>query len=451
MNIVVVGDVLLDIDTLGSARRLSPDGPAPVVEVSRESPRPGGAGLAARLLKEAGHTISLVTLMGDDDASLTLAAALDGVELVAGDSGQPTPVKQRLLADGHLVTRMDQNCAVTTTAPATEEMLGAVRSAEAILVSDYGRGVTSDPRLRAALSEVAPRIPVVWDPHPKGADPVAGVAAVTPNLSEVQAMTGWQGDGPQELAQAAARLLEQWPAEAAVVTLGAKGAAVFPRGETLPQYVPSLATSDGDTCGAGDRFAGALTAQLADAVALPEAVTAAVRDAGDYLAAGGVATLGETTESDTPADDLSARIAEVQARGGVVVATGGCFDLLHAGHARTLAAARRLGDMLIVCLNSDDSVRRLKGADRPIVQEADRVELLESLECVDAVVVFSEDSPETVLEVLRPDLWVKGGDYDIDSLPEARLIRSWGGQAMTVPFHPARSTSRLAEALNTVD
>lgn len=129
------------------------------------------------------------------------------------------------------------------------------------------------------------------------------------------------------------------------------------------------------------------------------------------------------------------------------MATGGCFDLLHAGHARTLAAARSMGDCLIVCLNSDDSVRRLKGMHRPIVSMEDRAELLLALSCVDAVVVFDEDTPEACLDQLRPDIWVKGGDYEPDELPEASLVAAWGGRCVTVPFHPARSTSGLAEAL----
>jgi D-beta-D-heptose 7-phosphate kinase/D-beta-D-heptose 1-phosphate adenosyltransferase len=140
-------------------------------------------------------------------------------------------------------------------------------------------------------------------------------------------------------------------------------------------------------------------------------------------------------------------IAEVRQRGGTVVATGGCFDLLHAGHVRMLTAARQLGDCLVVCLNADTSVRRLKGPERPIITEADRVELLAALACVDAVVLFEEDTPEAVLADLRPDLWVKGGDYSLAQLPEAALMASWGGRSATVPYHPAKSTTRLAGAL----
>ncbi|WP_460817814.1 D-glycero-beta-D-manno-heptose 1-phosphate adenylyltransferase, partial [Microbacterium petrolearium] len=147
------------------------------------------------------------------------------------------------------------------------------------------------------------------------------------------------------------------------------------------------------------------------------------------------------------ASDALAAAAAVRARGGTVVATGGCFDLLHAGHARTLAAARALGDCLIVCLNSDDSVRRLKGPERPIMAEPDRRDLLLALECVDAVVVFDESTPVEALRRIRPDIWVKGGDYAADDLPETAVIAEWGGRTVTVPYHPGRSTTRLAGAL----
>jgi rfaE bifunctional protein nucleotidyltransferase chain/domain len=183
---------------------------------------------------------------------------------------------------------------------------------------------------------------------------------------------------------------------------------------------------------------------------LDEAAVLAVHDAADFLAGGGVSALPDAAE---PAP-VQARVNDplllaraVRENGGKVVATGGCFDLLHAGHVRSLAAARELGDCLIVCLNSDDSVRRLKGPERPIIGQHDRAELLLAMECVDAVMVFDEDTPEAALERLRPDIWVKGGDYKGASLPEAALVESWGGRCLTVPYHPARSTTGLADAL----
>jgi D-beta-D-heptose 7-phosphate kinase/D-beta-D-heptose 1-phosphate adenosyltransferase len=203
--------------------------------------------------------------------------------------------------------------------------------------------------------------------------------------------------------------------------------------------VPSL-----DPCGAGDRFAVSAALALGAGRLTTEVVQDAVARAAEYVAAGGPASLVD----DAPPPyrrDVDALLAAVRARGGTVVATGGCFDLLHAGHVATLRAARRLGDCLVVCLNSDESVRGLKGPGRPLVPAADRVRVLEALECVDAVVVFDEDTPERVLRRVRPQVWAKGGDYAGSEVPEAAVLEEWGGQVVALPYLEGRSTTRLVE------
>jgi rfaE bifunctional protein nucleotidyltransferase chain/domain len=178
-----------------------------------------------------------------------------------------------------------------------------------------------------------------------------------------------------------------------------------------------------------------------------EAVMAAVEAATGYLAAGGASGLLRATGPRVPREAGACQAAEaVRARGGTVVASGGCFDVLHAGHVSMLRAARSLGDCLLVCLNSDKSVRRLKGPGRPLNPAADRAAVLAALDCVDSVVVFEEDTPQRVLSRLRPDIWVKGGDYDGREVPEAVTLRGWGGRVVTVPYLTGRSTSRLAAA-----
>jgi len=250
------------------------------------------------------------------------------------------------------------------------------------------------------------------------------------------------------------------------VTLGGRGAVLAAEGSgDVPAHVPAPTVDAADPCGAGDRLASALAVALLDGAPVDEALAAAVRSAAAFLGEGGVATLdlealrgGSGAAADAappapvalPGTDALAVAQRVRAAGGTVVATGGCFDLLHAGHARTLAAARALGDCLVVCLNSDASVTRLKGPERPIMPQGDRVDLLLALECVDAVVVFDEDTPHAVLDRVRPDLWVKGGDYSAETLPEASLVAGWGGRTVTVPFVPGRSTTRLASALERV-
>jgi rfaE bifunctional protein nucleotidyltransferase chain/domain len=214
--------------------------------------------------------------------------------------------------------------------------------------------------------------------------------------------------------------------------------------------VPAPTAEVSDPCGGGDRLIASLAAGLLRQHPLVDALAAAVTDASSFLAAGGVSSM---TRPPAPpplrgmATDAFRVVQRVREAGGTVVATGGCFDLVHAGHAKTLSAARALGDCLVVCLNSDSSVRTLKGPHRPIMTQADRSDLLLALECVDAVIVFDEQTPEQVLRQLEPDLWVKGGDYTAEELPESELVRSWGGRTVIVPYVPGRSTTTLASAL----
>lgn len=450
LRLVVVGDVMLDVDLSGPAERLSPDAPVPVVDVSARSARAGGAGLVARMLVRDGHEVTLVTALADDsDLDVAeLRAELHGIRVVAGPSAAPTPVKTRVAASGQAVVRIDRGCERPPVPGVTDAMLAALAEADAVIVADYGRRLTEDPALRAALDALT--VPLVWDPHPRGSQPVAATTLATPNLAEAATFSGATGRGVTLAESAATTLLERWECNAVAVTMGSSGALVRSRGAGVPVVVPAAAVPPSDPCGAGDRFAASAAVALAQGSSPSAAVQVAVAEAGVYLLAGGVTSLA------APADaaplhgggvDALRVAASVRASGGTVVATGGCFDLLHAGHARTLSAARALGDCLIVCLNSDDSVRRLKGAARPIIPEDDRVDLLLALECVDAVLVFGEDTPDEALRRIRPDVWVKGGDYSAESLPETATVAEWGGRVLTVPYHPGRSTTHLAAAL----
>lgn len=450
MKIAVVGDVLLDVDLDGSATRLCPDAPVPVVDVSTVRRRAGGAGLVARMLANDGHHVTLVTVLGADGPAGQLKDELSGITVVAGPSGAPTPVKTRVRADRQPVVRFDEGCGRPAVPEVSEAMLRALEGAGAVVVADYGRGLTSNPLLRAALVRLARHIPVVWDPHPAGAEPVPGLDVVTPNLSEALTAAAASGGGGGEAGESAQVLLRRWRSKAVLVTQGEHGATLLSASGAAPVPIPAPRINVADSCGAGDRLAASLAVHLLAGDGIEESCVLAVREAAAFLAAGGVAALGSAPAPvKFPADgtDALALARRVRAAGGTVVATGGCFDLLHAGHARSLAAARSLGDCLIVCLNSDASARRVKGAARPIIKEQDRSELLLALGCVDAVLVFDEDTPEACLELLRPDIWVKGGDYDVRELPETALVESWGGRCLTVPYHPARSTSHLADAL----
>jgi D-beta-D-heptose 7-phosphate kinase/D-beta-D-heptose 1-phosphate adenosyltransferase len=337
-----------------------------------------------------------------------------------------------------------------------------------VLVSDYGRGVTADAGIRAALAAL--NCPLVWDPHPRGAPPVPGSTLVTPNLAELAGFVAMDaGASLAAVRRGAQQLARQWQAGSVCVTLGSRGA-MFCLADNAPHLIAPAQVATGDTCGAGDCFAAAATAGLADGVLPSEAVALGVAAAGRFVAAGAAAGYrlapepgsvgtepadgeppgaepadGEPADGEPADGELDRLLAGVRRRRGVVVATGGCFDLLHAGHIATLQAARAVGDCLVVCLNSDASVRRLKGAQRPLQPAADRARVLAALECVDAVVIFDEDTPAAVLRRVRPDIWAKGGDYSGVPLPESAVLAEWGGEAVTVPYLQGRSTSALVE------
>jgi rfaE bifunctional protein nucleotidyltransferase chain/domain/rfaE bifunctional protein kinase chain/domain len=462
-RLVVVGDALLDRDLDGSAERLSPDSAAPVVDDPTDVARPGGAALAAALAAGDGHDVTLVTALGRDDAGHEVAALLAaaGVTLVDLGHDGATPEKTRVRVDGRSLVRIDRGGhAAGRIGALTADARTALARADAVLVADYGRGVTGQADLRSALAGRRRGVPLIWDPHTRGAEPVPDATVVTPNRAEAAAFAPAAqlvDSAPVDtLAGVAARarvLRQRWRATAVAVTLGRSGA-LLEQGDGAPLVQPARAVACFDPCGAGDRFASAVAGLLADGRLVSEAVAGGVTAATDFVAAGGAAAVRiDVADSDAmayPAEPATGRVAHdvvaaTRLRGGTVVATGGCFDILHAGHVSVLQAARSLGDCLVVCLNSDESVRRRKGAGRPLQTAADRASVLLALGCVDAVAEFDEDTPVDVLRRLRPDVWVKGGDYALTDLPEAPVVREWGGQAVVLPYLEGRSTTAIVK------
>jgi len=457
-RVVVIGDVVLDRDLLGRTERVAPDAPVPVVDLSEVQESPGGAGLTALLCATGDVDVLLVAPVADDDAGRRLAAALaeapDPVQLLALDHVGGTRTKTRVRVAGQSLLRLDDGGPGTPGPVDAAALRTALADADVVLVSDYGAGTTHDPAVRAVLAEVARRVPVVWDPHPRGGAPVPGCALVTPNHAEAAASAGSGAGGPDALAAA---LAGRWRARGVCVTTGAQGAWLGAPGSE-PLFVPAPVVSGGDPCGAGDRFAASAALSLASGAVPSEAVVAAVRDASAWVGSGGASGWREAARAPRQAPAAAASgasaedvVARVRAAGGTVVATGGCFDVLHAGHVACLEAARRLGDALVVLINSDDSVRRLKGPGRPVNDAEDRAAVLAALDSVDAVAVFTEDDPRAALDRLRPDVWAKGGDYGGAELPEAALVRGWGGRVVLLPYLDGRSTTAILARGSAVD
>jgi rfaE bifunctional protein nucleotidyltransferase chain/domain/rfaE bifunctional protein kinase chain/domain len=423
---------MLDVDVEGSASRLSPEAPVPVVDAERIWRRPGGAGLAAVLAARTGCDVVLVTAVADDSDGQALRGLLDeaGVHVVALRLSGSTLCKTRIRARGQSMLRIDHGDGTAATDALPRRVHDVLDEAGAVCVADYGHGVAAHPELRARLERSCDRVPVVWDPHPRGPSPVFGCWLATPNHAEARDTS-------------AASLRRKWEARAVSVTMGSRGAVVATADGSV--HVPAQGVSGGgDPCGAGDRFAVAAALAFAEGAGAQEAVTAAVRAATDFVAAGGAVGVSRPAPIGAPGGRAApGGVEAIRKNGGRLVATGGCFDLLHTGHVRLLHEARQLGDALVVLLNSDDSVRALKGPGRPIMPAEDRARVLSALECVDEVIIFGETSPEKALDGLRPDVWVKGGDYTEADLPEADLVRRNGGEVVLLPTVAGYSSSNL--------
>lgn len=446
--VVVVGDTLLDRDVIGSVSRLCPDAIAPVVDVRHEQMRPGGAGLAALLSADSADDVILVTALGSDAGAATLRDAFHtaGIRVVDLGGAGTTAEKVRVRAGGTSVARVDRDGDIEYRRPnagaAVAELCAA---AGAVLVADYGRGVAGLPAVRTALASVLPKVPVVWDPHPRGAPPLAGARLLTPNQSEL--MHSGEEAGLAVLTAHARTLVEQTQVHSVAVTLGSRGA-LLAGAEGPPLVIPCPPVDARDTCGAGDCFAATAARALATGSVVSEAVQAAVDAASAFVARGGAAAIGHAdgaTGVVDPCLTTEELVRSTRRKGGTVVMTGGCFDLLHPGHIALLEAARKLGDCLVVLLNSDRSVRALKGCDRPMQPAVDRAAVLRALACVDAVEEFDTVTPVPVLERLRPDVFVKGGDYALTDIPEVAALAQWGGQVVVVPYLAGRSTTRLIQ------
>jgi rfaE bifunctional protein nucleotidyltransferase chain/domain/rfaE bifunctional protein kinase chain/domain len=455
-GIVVIGDALLDRVLEGTVERVCPDAPAVVLDAGPERATPGGAALAA-VLAAAGGDVVLVTALARDLAGRELRRLLEaeGIEVVATELAGSTPEKLRVRASGQSLLRIDRGGSPGAVGPLGPEGRAAIEAAEGLLVADYGHGVAARADVHSILSARG-RIPLVWDPHPRGGAPMEGVQLATPNAVEAAlACPIVSGVGLIADATRARALAARWKAMAVVVTRG-PGGAVLSGGDGPPLAAPAPHEINGDPCGAGDCFAATATLALASGAVTSEAVVAAVEAASTFVGSGGVAGLDRPPPPDAPrsvdsSKGRAAAVAEtVRADGGVLVATGGCFDLLHAGHVAMLQAARRLGDALIVCMNADASIRRLKGAGRPVQSAKDRAAVLQALDCVDAVDVFDEDTPVAALEALRPDMFVKGGDYGARELAEEAVVARWGGQVVVVPYLAGRSSTRLIEVARRV-
>ncbi|RZS91530.1 rfaE bifunctional protein kinase chain/domain/rfaE bifunctional protein nucleotidyltransferase chain/domain [Motilibacter rhizosphaerae] len=467
-RVAVVGECCLDVWLSGPARGLAREGVVPVVRVEEEAYAPGAGANAARGVAALGAEVRFVSLVGDDEEGGQARALLraQGVDdaLVVTVPVRRTVTKRRLTARGQLMARFDSGDCDAVTGDDEARLVAAVEAAvdgaEVVLAADYACGLWT-PATRAAVERAARAAGalLVVDAHDIRTWHDLRPDVVTPDSEEVELVLGpadaeaFARDRVGFLERSGGLLRELSGAATVVVTLDRDGALVLPS-DAEPWQVPAEPVAAPVGAGAGDAFAAAMVVALAAGAELPDAAQVGCTAASVVVARPGTTAcrlpeLRARLERHAPLhlgrERLAALVEDYRARGARIVMTNGCFDVLHAGHVAYLDAARRLGDVLLVGVNGDESVRRLKGPDRPVNPVADRVAVLQALSTVDHVVVFDGDSPTDLLRTVRPDVYVKGGDYTEDMLREAPLVRELGGEVRIVDWVEDRSTTALLE------
>ena len=458
-QVLVVGDVMLDRYWHGATSRISPEAPVPVVKVGQIEDRPGGAANVALNVAALGAGASLVGLVGKDEAALSLAESMAAAN-VYGELHEvddlPTITKLRVISRHQQLIRMDfeetftERDAHAMTAKA--QLL--LKDVGALILSDYAKGALADPQSLIQAARVA-GIPVFVDP--KGADfsRYRGATLIKPNLQEFETIVGPCAN-EQELVSKGQALIKQCDLQALLVTRHEHGMTLL-RPDEPELHFPARAREVFDVTGAGDTVIAVLAAAVAAGEALPQAVSLASIAAGIVVGKLGTAAISApelrravgieqgSERGAVSVEQLQVAVDSARNKGEKIVFTNGCFDIIHAGHVGYLEQARELGDRLIVAINSDESVTRLKGAGRPINPVDRRMAVLAGLESVDWVVSFDGDTPESLLEVIRPDVLVKGGDYKKESVVGWQIVESYGGSVQALSFFDDCSTTAIVE------
>lgn len=473
VTVLCIGDLMLDRFVYGDASRISPEAPIPVIRQTKVLEMLGGVGNAARNIKALGAKPVMIGVTGNDLAASDLRAIMaeEGMDddAIVTDPQRRTVEKIRIIARQQQMLRLDAED-TDPVGPSLEKTLcghitNAIGSADAVILSDYGKGTLTPVVIAHAIKEAKRKsVPILVDP--KGTDYTLykGATMVTPNLAELTLATGGQALKDEDsIVQAARKIIESCDIQAVVVTRSKDGMSIVEKNGTAT-HLPTRAREVFDVSGAGDTVIATLALGLALNMTLPEAAYMANSAGGVVVAKLGTATLSRNELAKAMADgpnphdrilnwdQAASLVHQWRARGLRVVTTNGAFDILHEGHVTLLQKAKSLGDRLIVLVNSDASVKRYKSKDRPINGETSRAKVLAALAAVDGVVVFGDkteedDKPLKILELLKPDIHVKGGDYKLEDLPEAEVMRKLGGETVIVPFVDGFSTTSTIEKM----
>jgi D-beta-D-heptose 7-phosphate kinase/D-beta-D-heptose 1-phosphate adenosyltransferase len=461
---LVLGDLMLDRYLEGRVHRISPEAPVPVVALQREWTNPGGAGNVAASLAALGCGVTVAGAVGRDAEGRQLAQCLTAagdVRLSLIEHDAPTICKTRILAGSHQqMMRIDQDSRRDEYVQAAEDLrrrvVPLIREHQVVVLADYEKGTLSPELVRDVIEECRRRnIPCLVDPKKLDFSVYARATLLTPNLLETERAVGRPLPTVEQITAAARDLRRQFELDYMLVTRGPDGMTLA--GPEAVTHFPAEVREVADVTGAGDTVVTALAAWLARGRDIHEACRVAsiaagiaVSRPGCYVVKAGElerALLGHSPKI-ADVDAAEAYLTAERRAGRRIVFTNGCFDILHAGHLACLESARELGDLLVVGLNSDASVRRLKGPGRPVNSEGHRANLLAGLACVDMVVVFDQDTPEALLQRLRPDILVKGANYSAEEVVGADIVRAYGGQVTTIPLIEGLSTTAIIKGLS---
>lgn len=467
-NILVVGDLMLDSYMWGEADRISPEAPVPVVAVTKETKSLGGAGNVVANLTSLGANVWVSSILGSDEAAKIIKSELTrlgaDVSGIFEDTNRTTSLKTRVMAGSHQIVRFDKE--------SKDEIDGAnegkiysfaasnIGSFDAILLSDYKKGVITDSLSQKLITLANNKnIPVLADPKGSDYSKYKNATLLTPNKKEAKEATKIDIKDDESLIAAGLKLKRELNLKYSLITLSEDGIGIFDEGKTIK--LPTLAQEVFDVTGAGDTVLSALGIALALGADIVEAAKFANKAAAVVVAKVGSATVTvqeiisfENKDGVQDYEDkivsreyLSKLVCELKQNGKKVVFTNGCFDILHSGHVKYLSEARKLGDALVIGLNTDASVRALKGEGRPINNETDRARVLAALGFVDFITFFGEETPKELIDELIPDILVKGADYKPEEIVGYDTVTSNGGKVITIELVEGRSTTKTIEKI----
>lgn len=463
-RVLVIGDVMLDRYWFGDTQRISPEAPVPIVKINNMDNRPGGAGNVALNIAALGGVPILLGLTGNDEASQTLKEQLTAAQVqhdLVSENHLSTIIKLRIISKHQQLLRLDFEEKLTITNPKklVDRFQHYLNNVDLILLSDYSKGTLCDPQTLIQLANNA-NVPVIVDPKGTNFQIYKNASIITPNFKEFEAVVG-KCHTEEDIVSKGRELINAIKIHTLLITRGEDGMTLINQRNVY--HLPAYAREVFDVTGAGDTVIGVLGAAIAAGSDIPSASALANLAASLVVNKLGAASVsvpeievalhGKTnfTTGIVNEEQLNRAVAQARTQHKKIIFTNGCFDIIHAGHVTSLQMAKQLGDYLIVAVNSDESIRRLKGPSRPINHLDHRMTVLAGLGVVDWVVPFDDDTPERLLRLIKPDLLVKGSDYSLDQVVGADIVRSYGGEVRIMNHNITTSSSSILKQIETYE